>query len=112
MGLCSAYLTCRSYQQAYTEGKNQCEACRGDISRHRLITEIVNRHIRRITKQANFLGDGDFANEWLIPAVLEMRQDLADEGIEVGPAEAGALFTYACLQRINELEGTIALSKR
>lgn len=102
--LCTNFGACRSYQSSYKDGLQTCSGCEGDISGHRLLSQIVDKYLNPVISTVLTTDQNETMTRF-IQAAGAIRIDLAENaGMDVEPQEVGLLIGLRLMQRVVTLE--------
>ena len=104
--LCLNYSVCKSYGESYANNRTECSGCAGDITPHRLLSNMIDSVIdpltaavRHHTAQTMFERYGE--------GIEELQKKLAEAGLEVSLSEANMLLHHRSFQVLRVLRDTI-----
>ena len=108
---CAGLVGCVDFQQSYATGRDTCRKCDGDITKHRLVTGIIDSHLAPIIDEARHTEATNTAESW-IDAAGEIRSELETHDHYESAGDVGLLMTVRLLQRVAALEARLRITMR
>ena len=110
--LCTNYCACKNYQASYRAGTDTCSGCQGDISAHRTVTKVVDKHIDKLAGMVHQNTPETFAQAQ-VDAWMGAKRELEESiGEEVTANEVIVLFASRSMQRLCTLEEAVKAALR